>query len=311
MARLTPLLLASLSSFLPSTTAANTTDYPALVELDQVFPQNATYTPAPVFPIVFALQGLPAAWSSTYVQVTWVLFRGEELHEGQYENGTLTIDHANYADPYYLTAWSRRLNSTDAAGSYQLAWSLEYAQCLTASGAGAGDPAGGLMAQSRNGVVRFTLAASSDADKNAQAPDLLAVVDKCPVVNGAFSIKGSLARTGGSGPDLINQNRTDCAVIDRAEPKGNPCAAKLDEKTAKNITAELKASACAASPPAVTDGCDAAGGDQQNGNGNGTGNGNGGQGGNGNGDDSGAGILRWSSGVLMGCVVASVMQWYL
>ncbi|KAK4141892.1 uncharacterized protein C8A04DRAFT_13688 [Dichotomopilus funicola] len=294
MTRLAPLLLASLSSFLSSAIAQTndtTRAYQALVELDQVFPQNATYTPAPVFPIVFALQDLPRAWASTYVRVTWILSSVEGLYPGKYENGTITIDHADYPDPYYITAWSRRLNSTNAAGHYYLYWFLEYEECL-----GVDVPSTGIDFKSRNGVLQFTLASESNSDNKAQKPDLLNVVDKCPVVNGAFKIRGTFDREGGAKPDLINQTRSECAVLDRAEPTGNPCAAKLDEKTAKNITAELKALACAA------DGCDTAGGDQQNGNGNGGGKGD---------DGSGAGILRWSSRVLMGCVVASVMQWYL
>lgn len=287
MARLTPLLLASLFSLLPSATAktnSTTPDFPAVLELDQVFPQNATYAPAPVFPIVFALQGLPAAWSSTYVRASWILSPTEGVYPGKYDNGTVTVDHADYADPYYITGWSSRLNSTDTPHSYYLYWTLEYEECLSTH------PPGGGILRTQNGVVRFTLA--PDSDKKAKQADLLDVVDKCPVVNGAVTIMGPLAVDGPPFQDLINQTRTECAVLDRVVPKGDPCAAKLDEKTAKNITAELKASACAASPPAVTDGC------------------NGEAGGKGD-DDSGAGMLTWGPGVLMGCVVASVMQWYL
>ena len=49
--------------------------YPATVEFDVVFPDNGTYAPASVFPIIFAVQNVAAAWPSTALSIQWSLVK--------------------------------------------------------------------------------------------------------------------------------------------------------------------------------------------------------------------------------------------
>jgi hypothetical protein len=214
-------------------TAAKNVTYPAMVEVDVVFPRNDTYGPAPVFPFVFAVQNLAAASAITPIEVFWGLIKhGSDQTLG----GNQTLDTTDSANLHYANLWTRQLNGTESAGTYELFWNVYYYKCLGEKS----NP--GTSSGSQGGSFVFTLEAG------AQQPDLATVLDACPAQNATIQITDTWSMSASSSQDT-------CGVIANRHPDANPCAAKLDSAAVSSIAAELTASACAASPPALTSGC--------------------------------------------------------
>lgn len=220
-----------------SATAAADVTFPVVVEVDIIFPRNETYAPTPVFPLVFAIQNLAAASAIGPLDITWTLSKhGSELPEetlpigGQYK-----VDETNSTDPAYINLWTEELNS---AGTYQLYWWFNYYQCL-----GPKDDPG---TRSNNVGNNFTFT----IDPGAQQPDLSAVLDACPTQNATIVIDEIWPANAGA-------DYESCGAVSGSDPSlANPCAVKLDSAAASSIVAEVTASACAASPPALTSGCE-------------------------------------------------------
>ncbi|KAK4154151.1 hypothetical protein C8A00DRAFT_33105 [Chaetomidium leptoderma] len=198
-----------------------------------------THAPAPVFPIVFAVQNLATAWPSTLIQLYWSVVR---VGEYRVAYDFITLPNTNSSHPYYINLWTGWLNETAPTGTYSLGWSSYYNNCS--------DPAeedfNGLTAASIKGDFFFTI------EPGAQQPDFAADLDICPEYNATFEITGtSPIRSSG----LSTQPRDVCAIVAASPPPANPCAARVDKAAASSISAELTASACATSPPVLTSGC--------------------------------------------------------
>ena len=233
MACLTTFMLA-VASTLSAAAAADVT-FPATVEVDFVFPRNETYAPTPVFPIVFAIQNLPAASPIGPLEITWTILK---IGSDQPPFGEpIVVNNTDSTDPHYVNLWTGALDGADAAGTYQLYWMVTYMRCL-------GKEDAGLISDGREHNFTFTL------DPGAQQPDLSANLDACPAQSAAIMIERSWPMESGGSRDV-------CGVVSRRnrDPPASPCAVKLDSAAASSIAAEVTASACAASPPALTDGC--------------------------------------------------------
>jgi hypothetical protein len=233
MARLTTFLLA-VSSTLSATAAADVT-FPATVEVDFIFPRNETYTPTPVFPIVFAIQNLAAASPIGPLEISWTIMK-DGSDQPLYAEHTVE-DNTDSTDPHYVNLWTGGLDGAEAAGTYQLYWMVIFSRCL-----GQKDSVGGIS-DSRGNNFTFTI------DPGAQQPNLSADLDACPAQNATIMIEESWP------VDFKDSPRSSCGVVSRRDPPASPCAVKLDSAAASSIAAEVTASACAASPPALTDGC--------------------------------------------------------
>jgi hypothetical protein len=237
-------LLWGLSCALSPTAAESTVSvtYPATVEFDVVFPGNKTYAPAPVFPIVFAVQNLAAATPSTLIQIQWTLVK---IDEYRILTDLITMPNTNSSDPYYINLWTSWLNGTASAGAYGLTWEFTYNNC-TEPGLDAGSD--GLRRNFTRGSFIFTI------EPGAQQPDLGADLDACPAQNAAIEITGTLPVRW----DPPLQPRHVCGILATEQPPATPCAARMDKAAASSIAAELTASACAtgrSTPPALTTGC--------------------------------------------------------
>ncbi|KAK4149052.1 hypothetical protein C8A00DRAFT_19218 [Chaetomidium leptoderma] len=234
MARFTTFLWA-VSCALSARTAAADVTLPATVEVDIVFPRNETYAPTPVLPLVFAIQNLAAASSIGPLEITWLIMK---LGSDQPIAGNQTVDKTDSTDPHYVNLWTGDLDGAESAGTYQLYWMVYYLAC-----SGQKDNAG-LSSGSRGNNFTFTL------DPGAQQPDLSADLDACPAQSATIVIEEAW-------PVNVEPPRDACGVVSRSrsQPSANPCAVKLDSAAASSIAAEVTASACAASPPALTRGC--------------------------------------------------------
>jgi hypothetical protein len=237
MARFATFLLAVSCAL--STTAA--VHFPALVEVDLVFPRNETYVPTPVFPVVFAIQNLAAASSIGPLELTWAIWR-LDTDDIQQVWGNQTVDQTNSTEPYYkyINLWTAGLDGAESARRYQLWWQVEYSACFGKKE----NP--GSVSGSRQDNFTFTL------DPNAQQvqPILSADLDACPASNATIMVKETWPVNNRPDHDI-------CGVVRNVDVDAfaNPCAVKLDHAAASSIAAEVTASACAASPPALTSGC--------------------------------------------------------
>jgi hypothetical protein len=238
-------LLWGLSCALSPTAAESTVTYPATVEFDVVFPANKTYAPAPVFPIVFAVQNLAAATPSTLIQIQWTLIK---INEYRIHTDLITMPNTNSSDLYYINLWTSWLNGTASAGAYGLSWEFTYNNC-TEPGLDVGVDTGfeGLTRNFTRGSFEFTI------EPGAQQPDLGADLDACPAQNATIEITGTM-------PVRWEplQPRHVCGILATEQPPATPCVARMNEAAASSIAAELTASACAtglSTPPALTIGC--------------------------------------------------------
>lgn len=228
-------------------------DYPARVEFNVVFPRNETYAPAPIFPIIFAIQNYAAAAVSSTLEIDWSI---REYVSGRYvTHGIIHMDdidpHHNTTapDPYYAVVWTSQLNATAAPNQYALSWEFSHVSC---SGAVVAAYPADFNTTSHGGYYDvFTLATTT----NAKQPDVGADLHTCPGwYSAAFEINGT---TPVLQPPKRSQNdgRDVCAVVSEAPPPGDPCAVRIGEAAAASISARMTAEACAQATPMVTSGC--------------------------------------------------------
>jgi hypothetical protein len=238
------LLLAVL--YCPTHTVAQdgniTVSYPVTVEFDLVFPRNETYAPAPIFPVVFAVQNLPEAAVSSSLYLDWYLNRAQ----GEYlETGRVDFDRVNASsNPYFVVGWTGKINSTESADTYTLLWSFRHTNCTQDRFAYSPD----FDSSEYQDFITFTIA------EDGKQPDFAADRDTCPTRHATFQLTGALP-SAGSEWNLYNSERDTCGVLATSPPPANPCAARVNDAAASSISAELTASACAHSSPALTSGC--------------------------------------------------------
>lgn len=217
----------------------NPVKYPVTVELNGVFPRNETYSPAPVFPFVFAVQNLAAARPTTSMYIDWVFVK---LGIERLGSGIIRLDLADLSsDPYFATLWTGRLNSSESAGVYMLAWEFRFTNCTTQA---QNWPVEAKALFVEGGSVIFTI------EEGGRTPDLVADGDTCPATNVTVGITGMMSVPF---PKITSNNGRDvCGVIADTPPPANPCAARINSEVASSISAELTASACATRPPVLT-----------------------------------------------------------
>ncbi|GAB1317945.1 hypothetical protein MFIFM68171_08155 [Madurella fahalii] len=214
--------------------------YPATIELDLVFPRNDTYAPAPVFPLIFAVQNLAAAAPSTSLFIDWFVAKpGDQW----LASGSVRLDLAVWANttenPHFVALWTEKLNQADSAGIYNLLWMLRFTNCTTGPGY-----YGGAEASSASDVRSTTV---FTVREGAQRPDFVDGPDNCPVHGLTIGITGTMGTDGFDFTGQDNGHRGACGVISDSPPPANPCAAKVNVAAASSISAELTASACSGS----------------------------------------------------------------
>lgn len=144
---------------------------PGIFEVDLLFPQNETYTPQALIPIVFALQN-PLFASVLSCSINWNLWEGNNyISPGSVNEGSIglyTLD-ISFNDTF-LAYWV--INTLPfPEGPWTLSWSLEFNNCSHPEGS---KQAGETITTNTTAVV-FTVSSSG------KEPDLVAATcaDMC------------------------------------------------------------------------------------------------------------------------------------
>jgi hypothetical protein len=232
MARYTTALWALSWALSRLAAAQETVAYPATVEFDIVFPSNKTYAPAPVFPIVFAVQNLAAAAPAAPIMIQWAIFN---MDDGTRIQGAANLPNTSSSDPYYFYVGNTWLTS---AGHYGLKLSATDQYCPSPDYDKANSRASDRLKGSLlDDILHFTL------EPDAQQPDLGADMDTCPVPMATVEMTD----------DPLREPHSICAIpdSDSGQPPANPCAAKLDKEAASSISAKLAKSTCSTGCPSI------------------------------------------------------------
>ncbi|KAK3934191.1 hypothetical protein QBC46DRAFT_428586, partial [Diplogelasinospora grovesii] len=228
-----------LTLLLPCLSAAQS-PFPATVEVDVIFPQNDTYAPSPLMPIVFAIQNAHLA-GPLDVNFEWSVYLVDDP-DGVSDQRTVDLRGANLSNTslYFAYQTTGKLNHTE--GAWSLLWTVSSGNC------------------SGSGSNRTWAFSGSNLSKNlyfstnnsAPAPDLVAATadNTCANMQAyTFNVTGIL--------DVPDPSKYDghssCAVVAPGPtPAANPCGAKVDAAAASSISAAIMSSACAAPQPVVS-----------------------------------------------------------
>lgn len=224
------------------------TTFPATVEIDLIFPQNDTYAPTTIFPLVFAWQNAALAPSlNPRIDVTLQLYNGSRS-ESNPKSFFPTFDFNqtlwNISEPTFV--YHHMLNFTSGTGDgpvhVYLTWAMNAGNCSDHGQTFGGD-------YFQGGAIEFTMA------KGGKQPDLVAATsnrETCKnISHAAFNLTGTQHVV----PKLDRPYDT-CAVFSNVQPRpeGDPCKVQVSPSAAASIAAAIKSQECAAPRP-VIDGC--------------------------------------------------------
>lgn len=121
-----------LLALLPGWSTAQT--FPAIAEVDLIFPRNDTYPPSAITPIVFAIQNSQLA-APLHLWFSWSLYqlgRDNPVDSGLLVPGQGDL-FANFSssDPFFAFVHARQLNHTESV--WGLEWSLFAVNCSATS----------------------------------------------------------------------------------------------------------------------------------------------------------------------------------
>ncbi|KAJ6783177.1 hypothetical protein PWT90_03748 [Aphanocladium album] len=200
------------------------------VEIDLIFPQNATYAPTTMMPVVWAVQdaNLAAAVDGRLEVAVMSSIHGR----ARMNSWLLPLTPANLTgkEIYYAYTYSTLFTEED---SFSIAWSLSYTNHNCSTPVRYNDEG-----QDFGGVVRTYL-----TTKNGSQPvDLQAArAANCSEANNlSFNVTGTTSKNGGSS----NSTEDQCAFLSPRRPVlnwGTPCDANPDAAAVSSITASLAA----------------------------------------------------------------------
>lgn len=213
----------------------NTTIFPATVEVDLVFPRNDTYAPAPLFPIVFAIQNAQAAAGLSFY-LGWSI---DDVHNDFYgvTSDYRNLQSANYSasgnDPFFIVFYTTLLNGTE--GHFYLQWMLSALSCAPPN------PEDVFHLEQAN-YTEYVDYTTFTLRNNAQKPSAVTSQDSCPIPITTFNVTGMMKLEDFPGHSL---SPGVCALEAHPSPTANPCAVKVDSVVDSNISASVTALACA------------------------------------------------------------------
>jgi len=226
-------LLWSLLVLLPCWSAAQSS-FPAIVEVDLIFPRNDTYAPTPLMPVVFAIQN-PQIAVPLDLTLEWTVIPipVDSSNKSGGDGFTYYGTQNSSNNPYF--GWSSLYNITTSEGTWVFDWTLSAVNCtqFPRDTYFEGTP------------IIFTI------KNGAKMPDLIPTTgnDTCTGMEGfAFNV------TEFSTPPVIGGSPSTCAVVASTSPTPtpNPCAAQLNATGASSISAALTRSFCATQLPSHT-----------------------------------------------------------
>ncbi|OIW29068.1 hypothetical protein CONLIGDRAFT_704432 [Coniochaeta ligniaria NRRL 30616] len=220
--------------------------FPATVEVDLIFPNNDTYTPAKLMPIVFAIQNARHAAALDF-RLEYFLYRipANDTPGGSLVgHDTISLRGANLSatDTFFAYGSTTAVNTSEA--SWSLVWSLGSQNCSRSE-----FPVNPISFNNSDNYVEFR------TENDAKSPDLVAATADGTCANTqsfTFNITENVPRpiTSSAGPLPANS----CAVLSDTVPfpVANPCGAKVDASAASSISAAITATECASLQPIVT-----------------------------------------------------------
>lgn len=222
--------------------------FPAVVEVDLIFPKNDTYAPAELMPIVFTIQNARHA-AALDLNLDYLLWRipANDTPGGDsvVASGIIKLREANLsaADTFFAYRSTAAVNSSET--SWSLVWSLGSQNCSRSQ-----SPLKPISFNNSDHYVQFR------TENDAKSPDLMAATadgSTCANMQSfTFNITENVPRpiTSSWGPLPANS----CAVLSDVVPfpVANPCGVKVDASAASSISAAITATECASLHPRVT-----------------------------------------------------------
>ncbi len=199
-----------------------------LVEVDLMFPQNDTYAPTHLLPVVWAIRGTDGLAAYLHPHLEYSIYPygnfSEKLENSWgYYDETWTNFTSN--DPYI--EYGGALESLNTEGIWTLRWGLRTAHCSAS-----GDLNASLT--SNGGEVTFT------TKNGAQKPDVSGTLprDTCQADGFAFNI------TSTRDAKNVFENGKPCAVLAETTATPSACGVKIEASAASSISAYLTHRAC-------------------------------------------------------------------
>ncbi|KAK3904864.1 hypothetical protein C8A05DRAFT_31335 [Staphylotrichum tortipilum] len=178
---------------------------PPTIEIDLLFPQNATYAPPSSFPLLFSLQNVAATPPSSDLLLTWTLHRrGEPAPVLESSTPLAPIDTLPASNTLWLAPRTPLLNSPAAAGTYVLSWSVSFSTCSETE-------------QKRDAIENSLVFTIHPA---GQIPDP-ASAEACTAQN------ATLAITAAKEPGIDDGGETWEVMLTPAPRLANPCGARV------------------------------------------------------------------------------------
>lgn len=205
---------------------ATTSVNAGIFEVDLLFPRNATYTPQPLMPLVWALQNPPLA-SPLLATIYWGLWEGTNrtgpgsISDGGFEPYAF-MNNLSSSEPVLLKNFFNTISYPD--GVWTLYWAMQVTNCS--------------QTQDSTHVIERSTTIVFTTSSSGQAPDLVAATkeDMCRSAE-AFAFDVTSTDVGGI-----------CGVLGRS-PTINPCAATIDAAAASSISAAATAEVCLPGQP--------------------------------------------------------------
>ncbi|KAL1835477.1 hypothetical protein VTJ49DRAFT_6636 [Mycothermus thermophilus] len=300
-------LLAALlgSALYGSAARADDITYPVTVSASLVFPHNDTYAPGPMFPMVWAIHNLHAALPSSAMRLhyritaldepfeDWVVYSDFDLERYVTSNGG---GGDKLPNPFYLTTYTPKLNTTATAGRYALFWQLTATSCYPFTEAwqdGVRDRVNWINFSQTQGT-HFTIADPSNTTTAVTPKNPMDIsADQASTCANWSALSFAITDTvpvPEADDDEVRKNRpnqTLCAIIPDPTPgidpwgypetttttttsnvpaatttvPPNPCLGKMDAAAAESLSSKLTSMGCKTwlpdQTPLITEGCPA------------------------------------------------------
>jgi hypothetical protein len=213
--------------------------FPAIAEVDILFPRNDTYAPTALMPVIFAIQN-PAAAVSLDLALEWYLYQLEDGDVTGVGSGVITMAYVSTASSGPDYEYGSIYNLVSVEGNWSLFWVVGSINCTQFPVSNSSLPG-----HFQGNTVIFT------TKNGAQTTDLVTTITNGSCASDeSFTFNISKAEEVSVG---IGTTVTTCAVLVSTSPtpSPNPCAAQLNPSGASSILASLTASACSWPTPLV------------------------------------------------------------
>ncbi len=207
-----------------------------LVEVDLMFPQNDTYAPTPIIPVVWAIRGVDGLAAYLHPEFQYMIYPyGNYSASLEKSWGYFDMTWTNFTSSDPFIEYGGSLEDLNTEGIWTLRWGLRTVYCSASDNPNA-------TMKSNGGEVTFT------TKNGAKKPDVAATSarDTCQGDGFAFNITSTRdAKT-------VFKNGIDCAVLADTAPTPSACGIKIEASAASSISAYLTHRACTftKAPPA-------------------------------------------------------------